>query len=273
MESYFVRDGDLIVPTSCSAGHWAADSIAGRAVLGLSAWVFEQALPGPQWLPARLTLDMVHMGTLEPITTSTSVRRTGRTVHVVDIELVQADRAIGLVRGVATRADQVPPGQVWSRPGTLGEPPHDQLERPGAFPMAIAAGRRAEGGSAGVACRAGVGAFALAEAGAPVAWVREHVPLLAGEELTAYTRLGLGADVANSVLNWGTEGLQLINPDLTLSIARLPRGEALGLESLDHLRTAGTSVGAAALHDEVGAFGVVSATSVHQPIFSGVGTR
>ncbi|MGN0064211.1 MAG: acyl-CoA thioesterase domain-containing protein [Nocardioides sp.] len=273
MESYFVRDGDLIVPTSFSAGHWAADSIAGRAVLGLSSWAFEQALPGPEWLPARLTLDMVHMGSLEPIALTTSVRRTGRTVHVVDVELVQAGRVIGLVRGVATRADQVPPGQVWSRSGTLGEPPYAELDRPGTFPMAMATGRLGDREHAGVECRAGVGAFGLTDGGAPVTWVREYVPLVAGEELTAYTRLGLGADVANSVLNWGTEGLQLINPDLTLSIARLPRGEALALESLDHLRTTGTSVGAAALHDEVGAFGVVTMTSVHQPIFSGVGTR
>ncbi len=272
VDSYFEPDGDRVVPTGHAAGHWSTGRIGGRPVLGLSAWAFEGCLPDGSWLPARLTLDMVHMGDMSPIALTHRVRRSGRTVMVVDIEFAQADRVIALVRGVATRAAVAPSGQRWSSASAMGDPPHDELARPGEYPFAIATGRASYGGLGPVPCRAGVSALSLPHRGAPLAWVKEYLPVMAGEALTPYTRLGMGADVANSVLNWGTDGLRLINPDVTMSIARLPEGAALGLEAVAYACEAGTSVGTVGLHDETGGFGQVSMTAVHQPVFGGIGT-
>lgn len=265
VDPYFELDGDLIVPTTQAAGHWAENSIAGRAMLGLASWAFERELPTAQWLPARLTLDLVHMGTLDPITCTSRVRRSGRTVHVVDLEFTQGERTIALARCLATRAEVAPAGELWSRGESLGAPPHDQLADT-SFPMGLATGRAPE-----FDFRSGVDAWQGSTQGAPACWMKEHATVMAGEELTPYTRLGLLADVGNSVVNWGSAGLQLINPDLTLLITRLPEGDAIGLETIEHLRTLGTAVGAATLFDAEGAFGLVSLTSVHQPVFSGVG--
>lgn len=268
VEAYFEQDGDLLVPTAHAAGHWAPNTLSGRAALGLASWAFEAALPGPGWLPARLTLDLVQMGRREPVTVTSRLRRSGRTVAVVDLELTQQDRLVALVRGVATHAHTPPPGRTWSRGVAPGSAPGAELGRLEGQQMALATAK-GEFSSAGY--RSGIAAWQSGKDAPSVCWMRENASVVAGRALTPYTRLGLLADVANSVLNWGSEGLKLINPDLTLSIARLPRGESIGLETVEQVLDTGTSVGTAALHDEEGPFGLVSVTSVHQPVFSGIG--
>lgn len=268
VEAYFETRGEELVPTAHAAGHWADDSLSGRSVLGLAAWAFERALPDEEWLPARLTLDLVQMGRMAPVTVTTRTRRQGRTVEVVDLEFSQADRIVALVRGVATCAPTPPPGEAWGRDLRAGSVPADQLYLHPGQQMALATAR---GDFATADFRSGVAAWSQDDQSAPsLCWMREHARVVAEHEETAYTRLGLLADVANSVVNWGRGGLQVINPDLTLAISRLPTGDAVGLETLERVLHGGTSVGVAAVHDEAGPVGLVSVTSVHQPVFSGI---
>ena len=95
-------------------------------------------------------------------------------------------------------------------------------------------------------------------------WLREPWALVDGEPLTPYVRAVIAADVSNPLSNWGDEGLQYINADLTVHLARAPVGEWIGLEVTDHLDHGGISVGQTRLHDATGPFGNVAVTGVAQ---------
>ena len=52
-----------------------------------------------------------------------------------------------------------------------------------------------------------------------------------------------------------TPGVGFINADVTVSLARLPVGDEIGLEAADHLSADGVAVGSATLHDALGPIG------------------
>ncbi len=260
--AYFERDGRRFLPTSAGSGPWAPGSISGRPVLGLCAHLFEQALPGTDWLPARLTVDMVRMAMLEPFEVGVEVRKAGRTALVVDIELIQSGRVITLARGLGTLAEVEPVTEVWARGQSLAPIPVEYLPEHPDYPMSMTAGRWISGrGTFGP----GPKGMLTPPEGPAVGWAYERGVLFAGEEPTDYERLGLVADVSNTMINVGADGLQFINPDITLYLSRRPSGRYLGLEALEHLHHGGTAIGAAEIHDEQGPIGLVSMTSTHQP--------
>jgi len=147
---------------------------------------------------------------------------------------------------------------VWGR-GPWDAPP----------PSVVASGERgAEADAMGAPDLRFVGR-ALDGPGPHRAWLREPWPLVDGEPLTPYVRAVIAADVANPLSNWGEEGLQYINADLTVSLVRAPAGEWIGLEVTDHLAGAGVSVGACRLHDATGPIGQVLLTGVSRPFGTG----
>lgn len=262
VDSYFTRDGARYVPTIHGAGPWAPGSISGRPVLGLATHLFEQALPSADWLPARLTVDLMRMAMLEPIEVVVNTRKSGRTAMVIDIELLQSGRPVALARGLGTLAEVAPDTAVWSNPTDIAPVPTHLLPEHPDYPMSLTGSRWVEGQAA---FAPGPHGWLSAPAGPPVGWARERGTLIAGERTSAYVRLGLVADVSNSVINVGETGLKFINPDVALYLSRRPVGDHIGLLGLDHLHAGGTSVGSARLYDEQGPVGVVSMTSTHQP--------
>lgn len=261
-DGYFERDADRYLPTRHGAGPWAPGSISGRPVLGLCAHLFEQALPNEQWLPARLTVDLVRMAMMEPIEVSVQVRKSGRTALVLDIELMQSGRPVALARGLATLAEVTPQTHVWSSGSDIRPVPTEFLPEHPDYPMAMSAGRWIDGrGTYGK----GPYQWLTPPEGPGVAWAWERGNLLAGEPNTPYVRLGLVADVSNPLINVGAAGLAFINADVSLYLSRRPEGRFIGLQALDHQHAQGTSVGAAALFDEAGPIGSVAMVSTHQP--------
>ena len=65
----------------------------------------------------------------------------------------------------------------------------------------------------------------------------------------------MAADLPNPLANSGVEGLQFINADLTLLLARPPVSEWIGLEVTDHLSHDGIAIGSCKLYDTTGAIG------------------
>jgi hypothetical protein len=65
--------------------------------------------------------------------------------------------------------------------------------------------------------------------------------------------------------NSGSDGLEYINADLALYIARLPEGEWIGLESADRVAADGVSVAHCRMHDETGPIGSSEVCAVLNP--------
>jgi hypothetical protein len=86
-------------------------------------------------------------------------------------------------------------------------------------------------------------------------WMRERADFVAGEPLTPLVRAALMADFTNPLSNSGPDGLAFINTDVTLYLARDPRGEWIGMESAGHLGADGIGLGTSWMYDQDGPIG------------------
>lgn len=69
-------------------------------------------------------------------------------------------------------------------------------------------------------------------------------------------------EAASLVTNWGSAGVGFINADLTLTLARMPVGTDLGIETDNHLSAEGVATGSAVLYDREGPVGMCVVTAV-----------
>jgi hypothetical protein len=91
--------------------------------------------------------------------------------------------------------------------------------------------------------------------------------LIDDEPLTAFTRAAMAGDITASIANWGTQGLQFINADYTLTLSRLPEGSRIGLASVTHSSHDGVATGSAILVDHKGPIGSGVSVSIAQSGF------
>jgi hypothetical protein len=97
------------------------------------------------------------------------------------------------------------------------------------------------------------------------AWLRELRPLVTGEALTPFIRAALVSDIASPLANSASEGLEYINADAALYLARLPQGEWIGVEYADRVAADGVSVAHCRLYDEHGPIGSSEVCAVLTP--------
>ena len=87
-------------------------------------------------------------------------------------------------------------------------------------------------------------------------WIRLRVPVVAGEAPSPLQRVAAAADFGNGIsaaLPFGA--WRFINPDLTIHLERLPRGEWVCLDAVTWLGPEGAGVAESALFDEDGRLG------------------
>jgi hypothetical protein len=96
------------------------------------------------------------------------------------------------------------------------------------------------------------------------AWLRETRALVEGVELTPFVRAASAADWSNPAANWGSNGLEFINADITLYLHRYPRGEWVGFEVASHHSSDGIAVGECTMYDEEGAIGASTVCAIAQ---------
>jgi hypothetical protein len=119
-----------------------------------------------------------------------------------------------------------------------------------------------------VAGSPGVGVTEWRHDGQKFAWVRETKLLVDDEPMSPFTRAVMAGDVTSSLTHWGTDGLQFINADYTITLSRLPEGVYIGLASMTHYGHAGVATGVATLFDESGPIGSGMATALANPGFA-----
>jgi hypothetical protein len=83
------------------------------------------------------------------------------------------------------------------------------------------------------------------------------VPILPDEPLTGFQAAAASADGTSMVINWGTRGVEYINTDITMTLAREPEGVEIGLLTTDRVEHDGIAVGSAAIFDRRGPLGTV----------------
>ncbi|HEY5107419.1 MAG TPA: acyl-CoA thioesterase domain-containing protein [Caulobacteraceae bacterium] len=254
MESqpFFTREGERFAPTSASRGPWDEKSLHGRVIVGLLAGEIEARHGGPGYMPARLTVDMYRLPDLSPITVTTRLVRDGYRIKVIEAELISAGASMARGSCQLLRRTANPPGKVWS-------PPPWNAPAPGDTP-APAEGRSAMGGMWAMRPIAG----AMGAHGPRRTWMAEVRPMVEGAALTPFVRAALAADFASPFANAGDAGLGYINSDVTLYLHRVPVGEWIGFEVVNHQATDGVAIGECWLYDEAGAIGSASVAALAQ---------
>lgn len=254
--AYFERlDESTFRPTEHVGGAWVENEQHIAPSFGLIAHEIERHRDARRddTLPlGRVSYDILGPVPVEPVEVRVEVLRPGRTVELVQATLAHAGRPVVLARawlmaGYDTAAiaggglDRIPaPDEV--------QPIVASDVWPGGFIRSVDVRRRE------------------AEPGRAVAWVRSHVDLLIGEQVSdTATTLGL-IDITNGVTprRPPTEVL-FPNVDLTIHLLGAPTRGWLGTDTTVVYGATGLGLTHSVLHDERGPFAVSAQTLTVRP--------
>jgi hypothetical protein len=241
--------------TAFAVGPWSPDALHGGPPAALLAREAELAgdadAPEVGWHPARLTVELLRPVPTAPLRVSATVARSGRKIQLVDAELATADgTTVASARLLRIRSTQI------DAPDTTAALEGPSLPTEAATRADLTPTSAGWDGfhNRGVEHRFSDGRFD--ERGPSTDWIRLRVPLVAGEEPSALSRVAAAADFGNgvsSVTDWSTT--VFINPDLTMHLRRVPTGEWVCLEAVTWMGDAGVALAESRLWDEQGLLG------------------
>jgi hypothetical protein len=250
-EPFFRKDGDRFVPTRAGVGPWNADSLHGRVIIGLLGAEIERSFGSPEYMPARLTVDMYKLPDLSPVEVVTRVVKDGYRIKVIDAEFISGGVSAGRATCQLLRRTENPSGTVWTPDPWDAPAPADIADAP-TGPMGNMWKIKPISGTFGqVTPRRRI-------------WMAEVRDIVEGEALTPFSRVAVAADFASPFANAGDQGLGYINTDLTLYLHREPVSEWIGFEVFNHGATDGVAIGECLVHDEQGPIGSASCTALGQ---------
>lgn len=105
------------------------------------------------------------------------------------------------------------------------------------------------------------------EPGAATDWIRLRVPVVPGEEPSPWQRVAAAADFGNGLSGiLDPSRFTFVNPDLTVTLRRLPEGEWVCLQAATRLGVDGVAVAESVLFDEHGRLGRAVQTLLVAPV-------
>ena len=261
---FFRRTPDGFEPTPIAAGLWSPDTIHGVAASGLLAKAMEESL-GEQaagaagLIPARYHVDLFRPARMVPTRVRVTTVRSGPRLALLDAELVQDDPSgeagaeVVCSRAAATflLPTEATAGEVWGS-HDRGTPPPREFA-PETDEPHVPWFRSKKGWSQTFSDHQNAGRHAT--------W-QTALPTVAGEKMTPFQAVASIADATSMVTHWGASGIEYINTDISVALARLPRGVQVGLRTLDHVSADGLAVGTAEIFDRAGTFGTATVTAL-----------
>jgi hypothetical protein len=266
-DSLFVTLADgRTLPTELSRGPWSPNALHGGPVAALVAHAGEAALAATgadAATPVRLTLDLERPVPLAPLLVSSEIVRRGRKVQVAEVT-VHDEAGTRLVRAsvLAIRRHEVDLPEDRPRPEDPTPPPPDE------------SGARWNGGPFGD----GLTSFvkdavthqlvpgALPGSSTVIDWIRLEVNVLDDHPPSPFQRVLAAADFSNGISavlpfdEW-----TFINPDLTVTLHRMPVGEWVAIEAASRLEPDGVGTAESILHDAGGRLGHCVQTLLVEP--------
>ncbi|GAA1687876.1 thioesterase family protein [Glycomyces endophyticus] len=250
-DGYFVRldqDGDRarFRPTPHTEGAWNPAEQHISPMNGLIVHEIERlcAARGPDGMAiSRLSADILGVLTLDPFEVGVRVVRPGRTIELLEAEVVSGGRPAvraRVWRTIAQDTEKVAGGEdaPLAAPETLAPFALDDVW-PGGYIRSLDARPVRE-----------------PQPGRSTVWVRAKVPVAAGEDPSDLARLIGLVDSANGVaVRQSPREWLFPNVDLTVHLFRQPAGRWLGLDTTVVFGPGGLGLTSSDLHDEAGHFG------------------
>ncbi|MGH7910220.1 MAG: thioesterase family protein [Candidatus Dormibacteraceae bacterium] len=245
--------GDRFASSPRTAGPWGPDTQHAGPPSALLGRILQECAPRPELRLARITLEIPRPVPVGELEARARVVRSGGRSELLEGEIRAAGVTVMTARAWRiARAPEDTPSLRLDRPapGVPAAPASPPAMR-GAYVLGYMAAmewRLARGGS-------------FDDPGPGIAWARQRIPLLAGEEDTGPTRALTLADSSWAV------GFELdlrrqfaINTDLTLALYRDPLGQWLSLQSATAASAGGSGLARGTMGDERGEVGVVLQT-------------
>lgn len=242
-DAFYVERGDGVFgSTRHTPGPWTSDAQHLGPPSALLARAFERLPADRPSLIARVTVEILGPVPIADLTVQAKIARPGRSVELLTAELATGGRVVATASAWRIgRSDSAPvtAGQAAPLPGWDGVTPAGRPAGWGAGYLDAMEWRPLVGG--------------LDVPGPSTAWVRQRVPLVAGEEPTGLQRLLTVADSGNGLSNrLDPTRWWFINTDLAVHVQRDPVGEWIGLDANTVIGPDGIGTATSVLHDRDG---------------------
>ena len=244
MESIFQpADDNLYLPTEAALGPWTDRALHGGPSAMLLAREIERSQPDEGMFVTRLTVELLRPVPRRPLAPRHRLVRPGRKVQLVEASLWDRDNEVARATALLIRRSSA------DLPERTDPRPHEGPDTVGLWTAPYRSGPAYH--LTGVEIRA-----PEAEGAPGWAWIRLKLPLLPGEEPSGLVRVCAAADFPNGISYVvDPDRFSYINPDVTVYIHRLPRGEWVMVDARTWLQPHGPGVAEGALYDENGWIG------------------
>jgi hypothetical protein len=208
-----------------------------------------EAVPSPVPVQVvRITIELMRPVPLTPLAVDASMRRPGRRVQLVEAGLTASGETVARARALRIRLKQLDDMPVEHASPPL-PPPSVSLPSP-----ALPETARRTAFARAVDLRFIAGGWD--QVGPAKMWTRLVVPVVDDEIPTPLQRTVAAADFGNGVSRvLPFETHTFINPDLTVSLARVPAGEWIGLEAVSRVSAEGYGHAESQIFDAIGPVG------------------
>jgi len=259
--SFFRPSGDApsaLTPTDLARSMWDDDQMHGVAVSGALARGAEARvldLGRDDLVPARFTVDLFTVARMRDCTVTTEVVREGPRICLVDAVLTQerdgAEVRVARASALFLKPTASTEGSVWAPESRPTPPPLDvaPVTEDGHVPFFHSSAGWSQ-------------SFGLHQNDTRKSSWHTAVAIVAGEPRSPFQAVASIADGASLVTNWGDRGIEYINTDINLTLARRPDGLSIGLAAVDRVEVDGVAVGTAAVFDRTGPLGTAVVTSL-----------
>jgi hypothetical protein len=247
-DAFYLPDGARFVSTDWTRGPWSPEAQHAGPPSALIARAIERMEPGSAMRVARFTAEILRPVPVRPFRIETRVTRPGKSVQYVEATL--SDDEGEVMRASAWRIREAEPHTV---PGTPDEPP--PFESPASSPQPELPALY-EGPSYFTAMDWRFAGGEFVNPGPAAAWMRMRLPLVAGEEPSALTRVLVAADSGNGIsMVLPLNQYVFINVDLSVHLFREPEGEWVCLDAQTRIDHRGVGLAESRLWDERGRIG------------------
>jgi acyl-Coa thioesterase superfamily protein/acyl-CoA thioesterase superfamily protein len=249
-------DAGVYVPTGHARGPWDPEALHGGAPAALMMRAI--AALGTGLSVGRLTIDFLGPVPLAPLSVAASVVRPGRRFAVAEATIAADGRPSCVARAVLVRREPVALPEHWT------SPPAERLPSPSeGATSAFADHGPPAAADEGFHLTAFDLRFVAGDYGVGPAdvWFRLRRPLVDASPASPLETLTAAADFGNGVSHvLEFQRFLFVNLDLSIQLAREPRGEWIGLAARTTLTDEGTGVARSTLHDGDGAVGDATQT-------------
>jgi Acyl-CoA thioesterase C-terminal domain/Acyl-CoA thioesterase N-terminal domain len=248
-EAFYERDGDGFRATELTRGPWNPGHQHAGPPSALLARQVELLEGGAEFQVGRLTFEVLRPVPIGPVAVEARLARPGRRVQMVEAVLLGEDgEELMLARGWRIRTAKLDlPRELTD----LGDPPLGP--EAGSEPEFFRTGQEV-GYHTAMEWRSLEGGFLVP--GPATFWMRQVVPLLAGEEPSPLQRTMVIADVGNGISAvLDQRRFLFVNVDLAVHLERFPEGEWICVDAVTRPRSNGVGSAESVLSDRRGRIG------------------